>query len=98
MIVRPLVLVASLASVASLLNAPIQCGHETDPALRTDESPGDALWDLAQKFREAHDDAAADKTLRYLVDRYPASRWSAAARAQLGSPGSAAPVTGDAGG
>jgi hypothetical protein len=93
MFVRPLVLVASLAS---LLNAPIQCGHETDPALRTDESPADALWDLAQKFHEAHDDAAADKTLRYLVDRYPASRWAAAARAQLGT--TPAPVAGDAGG
>jgi outer membrane protein assembly factor BamD (BamD/ComL family) len=75
---RPLVLVASIAT------APIQCGHETDPALRQDESPGDALWDLAQQFHEAHDQAAHDKTLAYLVQRYPASRWAAAARAELG--------------
>ncbi len=82
MIARSLVLVASLASAVT---APIQCGHEGDPALRTDESPADALWDLAQKFREAHDEAAAAKTLEYLVERYPASRWAVAAREQLGA-------------
>jgi hypothetical protein len=68
---------------ASIVAAPIQCGHETDPALRTDESPADALWDLGQKFHEAHDDAAYKKTLEYLVQRYPASRWATAARGEL---------------
>jgi outer membrane protein assembly factor BamD (BamD/ComL family) len=84
MSVWPLVLAASVAS------APIQCGHETDPALRQDETPGDALWDLAQKFHEAHDEAAATKTLAYLVQRYPASRWATAARAELGDSGEGA--------
>lgn len=89
MSVRPLVLVASLASLGSNAIAPIQCGHETDPALRQDESPGDALWDLAQRFRDAHDEEASNRTLEYLVQRYPASRWAAAARARVGDAGSA---------
>ncbi|MGH7434205.1 MAG: tetratricopeptide repeat protein [Polyangiaceae bacterium] len=90
MTLRPLLLLASLASVGSFANAPIQCGHETDPALRKDETPGDALWDLAEKFHEAHDEAASERTLAYLVDRYPASRWAPAARERLGTAGGGA--------
>jgi outer membrane protein assembly factor BamD (BamD/ComL family) len=74
----------SLALLAAIATAPIQCGHDYDPNLRKDESPGDALWDLAQKFHDAHDDAAARTTLAYLVQRYPASRYAAAARDELG--------------
>jgi hypothetical protein len=92
MSLRPLVLVASLAT------APIQCGHETDLALRQDESPGDALWDLAQRFDREHDEAASIETLQYLVQRYPASRWAAAARERLGDAGGAPPAPGDGGG
>jgi|HubBroStandDraft_6_1064221.scaffolds.fasta_scaffold5414032_1 hypothetical protein len=83
-----------LVVLASIAIAPIQCGHETDPALRQDESPGDALWDLAQRFHDAHDEAAYAETLGYLVQRYPASRWAAAARAELGDSGA---VSRDAG-
>jgi Tfp pilus assembly protein PilF len=85
MILRSLVLVTLFASAASAVTAPIQCGHDEDPALRKDESPADALWGLATQFREAHDEAAARKTLEYLVQRYPASRWAPAAREQLGA-------------
>jgi hypothetical protein len=77
MIARTVVLLTALAT------APIQCGHEGDPNLRTNDSPGDALWDLAARFREAHDDAAANETLRYLVEKYPANRHAAEARAVL---------------
>jgi len=85
MTLRPLLLATSLTSLATFANAPIQCGHEVDPNLRKDESPGDALWDLAEKFHEAHDEAASEKTLAYLVDRYPSSRWAPAARERLGA-------------
>jgi hypothetical protein len=81
MIARLLVLPGVL--LTALATAPIQCGHDGDPNLRTNDSPGDALWDLAGQFREAHDDAAADKTLRYLVEKYPANRHAADARAAL---------------
>jgi outer membrane protein assembly factor BamD (BamD/ComL family) len=63
--------------------APLQCPHETDAAHCWDDAPGDGLWDLAQKFRDAHDDAAARRTLEFLVERYPSSRFAPAARDQL---------------
>jgi outer membrane protein assembly factor BamD (BamD/ComL family) len=63
--------------------APIQCGKSYDPALSRDETPGDALWQLARRFREQNDEAAARRTLEYLVEQYPASRWAAAARDDL---------------
>jgi outer membrane protein assembly factor BamD (BamD/ComL family) len=77
----------SVVLVAAIATAPIQCGHDYDPNLRKDESPGDALWDLAQKFHDTHDDAAARKTLEYLVQKYPASRWTPAAREELDAAG-----------
>ena len=47
-----------MAGAAALLStAPMQCGHTPDAELREDETPGDALWGLAQKFKAAHDDA-----------------------------------------
>jgi outer membrane protein assembly factor BamD (BamD/ComL family) len=79
---------ASLVSWAS--GAPLQCGHTPEAELREDETPGDALWALARKFHDAHDVAAERTTLKYLVERYPASRWVSPARealAQLGGDG-----------
>jgi TolA-binding protein len=82
MIVRSLVLALAVAI------APIQCGKSYDPELSKDETPGDALWQLAHRFREEHDEAAARRTLEYLVERYPASRWAVTAREELDRVGS----------
>jgi len=82
MILRATVLVgAALLSAAS--TAPMQCGHTPDAELQEDETPGDALWGLAQKFKAAHDDAGEKRTLEYLIERYPASRWVSPAREEL---------------
>ena len=80
MIVRALVgpLVA-----AAFAMAPLQCRHDTDAAHCWDDAPGDGLWDLAQKFRDQHDEAGARRTLGFLVERYPSSRHAPAAREQL---------------
>jgi hypothetical protein len=94
MIVRSMVAVGVLLTGLGI--APIQCGHEPDPNLRREDTPGDALWDLAARFREAHDDAAADTTLRYLVEKYPANRHSAAARAELDAGPASIATGGDA--
>jgi hypothetical protein len=83
-----------LASVLLLVTAPIQCGHSSDASLREDDTPGDALWALAEQFREAHDEAAERRTLQYLVTRYPASRWVPSARDELAKLGGG---TGDGG-
>ena len=64
--------------------APMQCKHEPDPNNRLEDTAGDALWGLAQKFETAHNDAAAKETLRYLVDRYPSNRHAPEARTRLG--------------
>jgi outer membrane protein assembly factor BamD (BamD/ComL family) len=82
MIVRAL---AGSLVAATFSLAPLQCPRETDAAHCWDDAPGDGLWDLAQKFRDGHDDAAARRTLEYLVERYPSSRFAPAARDQLAS-------------
>jgi hypothetical protein len=87
------ILRAGLAAVA-LAAAPLQCGHTPEAELREDETPGDALWQLALQFHEAHDAGAEMTTLKYLVDRYPASRWVSPARDELTRLG----PNGDAGG
>jgi hypothetical protein len=78
MVLRAAGLFAALASIA-----PLQCGHTSDPELQLDETPGDALWRLAQRFEAAHDAAGERRTLEYLLEQYPASRWAPAAREKL---------------
>jgi outer membrane protein assembly factor BamD (BamD/ComL family) len=78
MVLRAAGLLVALASVA-----PLQCGHTSDPELQLDETPGDALWTLAQRFEAANDAAGERRTLEYLVQQYPASRWAPAAREKL---------------
>jgi hypothetical protein len=87
------------AAAAALLSsmAPIQCGHTPDAELREDESPGDALWALAQRFKAANDATAQRQTLQYLVERYPASRWVGPAKEELGQLGGGAGVGAGAG-
>ena len=74
---------ASGLFVALTSIAPLQCGHTSDPELQLDETPGDALWRLAQRFEAAHDAAGEKRTLQYLVEQYPASRWASPAREKL---------------
>jgi hypothetical protein len=80
--------VALAAALMSL--APVQCGHTPDAELREDETPGDALWALAKRFKEGHDAAGERRTLEYLVERYPASRWVGPAREELAQLGAGA--------
>jgi hypothetical protein len=84
----------AFALVAALGIAPMQCAHKPDPDLRREESPDDALWDLAKTFRAQGNEAAARETLKFLAQRYPSSRHAEAARAESGgqpAPSVAAP-------
>ncbi len=74
-------------TVLLLGRAPIQCGETPESELRLDETPGDALWQLAQRFEAEHDEAAARQTMRFLVERYPSSRWARLARESLADAG-----------
>jgi outer membrane protein assembly factor BamD (BamD/ComL family) len=80
-------MIAAGAALVALVQAPLQCSHAPDPSLRREDTAGDALWSLAQDFRAKHEDAAARETLKYLLDRYPSSRYAPAAREQLGEGG-----------
>jgi len=62
--------------------APYQCGKAPDRSLR-EETPGEALYGLAQKLKADGDEQAYLTTLRYIVTRYPSSRFAAAARSDL---------------
>lgn len=79
-----------LAGAALVSTAPMQCGHTPEAELQEDETPGDALWGLAQKFKAASDPAGEKRTLEYLIERYPASRWVSPAKEELGKLGGAA--------
>jgi outer membrane protein assembly factor BamD (BamD/ComL family) len=67
-------------------HAPYQCGKSTDRSVR-EETPGEALYALAQKLKAEGDDQGYKTTLRYLVSRYPSSRFATAAQVDLGAEG-----------
>jgi hypothetical protein len=92
-------MIAKAVTVAALISiAPIQCAHSPDPNERREDSPGDALWAMSQKFENEHNDVAAKETLEYLITQYPSSRHADAARDELKKFGDAvAPDRGDAG-
>ncbi len=56
-----------------------------------EEPAEDALYQLAEQFRERGDKDARIATLRFLVARYPSSRLAARARQELDSPSAPAP-------
>lgn len=66
--------------IVAALQAPVQCSHDPDPSVRTEDTAGDALWDLANDFEAHGDHAAATHTLETLVKRYPSSRHTDAAK------------------
>ncbi len=61
----------------------MQCRGSEDPALLRNDTPGEALYDLAQGFRTKGDDHAYRETLRFLIERYPSSRRAVLAKAEL---------------
>jgi len=74
---------AAIALGSALLHAPLQCASEPEPALRREETPGEALYGLAEQFKAKGEDKAWRQTLEYLVVRYPNSRFAEMARDDL---------------
>ena len=70
--------------VALWLTAPFQCASEPDPSRRLQDSPAEALWDLAEAFRQEDAASARERTLRQIVERYPDSAEAEMARMALG--------------
>lgn len=76
-------ILAGFMFAVSLSNAPLQCASEPDHSLRREETPGEALYGLAQQFKAKGNEQAWRQTLEYLVARYPNSRYAEMARQDL---------------
>jgi outer membrane protein assembly factor BamD (BamD/ComL family) len=63
-------------------HAPYQCARSPEATVR-EETPAEALYHVAQKLRADRDEQGYKTTLRYIVERYPSSRFAVAARADL---------------
>lgn len=74
--------------LAAALVAPLQCGSKVRPELRREEEPAAALYKLAERFKAQHAQAARLETLRFIVERYPSSRFAETARVELDESGS----------
>ncbi len=68
---------------AALSGAPFQCSSEPDPSRAIEETPGQALYELAVEFKKNGDERAWRETLQYLIARYPSSRFAGTARRDL---------------
>ena len=73
----------TFAFMAVLALAPVQCGSGPTDHPQFEDSPAEALWDLSEHFEAAGDEAGRRRTLEYLVERYPSSRFAARARTVL---------------
>ncbi|APR77117.1 Hypothetical protein A7982_02464 [Minicystis rosea] len=69
--------------LAASLSAPIQCGSKIRPEHRLEEEPAEALYKLAERFASTGDQKARIETLRFIVERYPSSRFAQAAKLDL---------------
>lgn len=78
---------ALLVGAASILlgAAPVQCGDPEPVRYARRDDASEVVWRLGLRLRERGHAAAALDTFRYLVERYPSSRWAARARAELES-------------
>lgn len=86
----PQLLVAGLLCFGIAV-APFQCPSEPDPDVRREETPGEALYDLASQFKKDGDKDAYVSTLQYLIKKYPRSRHAVQAHQELEAMGISAP-------
>ncbi len=74
----------AISILASALGgAPLQCSKEPEHQQREYETPAEALYSLAQTFKERGDQKAWRQTLEYLVKRYPNDRYAKKATVDL---------------
>ncbi len=71
--------------------APFQCPSDPDPEKRREDTPGEALYDLAGEFKKAGDKEGHVRTLKYLIQKYPRSRHAVQAHQDLEAMGVDAP-------
>jgi hypothetical protein len=76
-------IVAALSLASLLGTAPLQCGSDSESAEARTETPGEALYGLAQEFKARGDADGWRRTLEYLRRRYPNSRFAVRAKNDL---------------
>jgi hypothetical protein len=75
--------------LVGLFLAPFQCASHPPPDREREDTPGDAIYGLAQELGTNGDEAGERHAMQYLLDRYPDSRHCEAARLWLAAhPGS----------
>jgi hypothetical protein len=79
----PLHALALGSALVALSVAPFQCPSKPDPSKVREDTPGEALYELAGQFKTAGDKEGQIRTLRYLAEKYPRSRFAVQARDDL---------------
>lgn len=64
-------------------HAPLQCSRDPEPDVRRYETPPEALYTLAQRFKEKGERQSYRETLAFLAERYPNSRFAMRAKDEL---------------
>jgi len=72
-----------LATSLGLSTAPYQCAREPGPNRRIEDDPAEAIYKLAERFKADGKPDARAASLRYVIERYPTSRYSKMATADL---------------
>jgi hypothetical protein len=73
----------AVAILGSAASAPVQCAREPEPEHAIEEEPGEALYGLAEQFREQGNVESQKSTLLYIVKRFPSSRFASRAEHDL---------------
>ena len=71
--------------------APYQCAREPDPNRRMEDDPAEVVYLLAERFEAQGKTEARTATLKYLVERFPTSRFAKQAQIDLEEMGQAPP-------
>ncbi len=82
---------ASGALALALSFAPYQCAREPDPNRRMEDDPAEVVYQLAERFKASGKGEAHVSTLKYLVEKFPSSRYAKRAQTELQEMGQAQP-------
>jgi outer membrane protein assembly factor BamD (BamD/ComL family) len=78
---------ASIAAAGLLLgSAPFQCGDPEPIRYARRDDPAEVVWSLGVRLDRRGQRTAAHETWRYLIERYPTSRYAERARMELDHP------------
>jgi hypothetical protein len=83
------------ALLLALSFAPYQCAREPDPNRRIEEEPAEAVYKLAERFKAEGKADARATTLKYIVERFPTSRFAKSATQELQEMGQSVPAPAD---